>query len=90
MISSTISVHIEKNICIINHITQKLRLLLIYLQVQHENQDDQPTMGENDLRIIAVEPTSLDITSTVTDDNEHVNGSQELTEEEIEEFIKNE
>ena len=58
--------------------------------MQHENQDDQPTMGENDLRIIAVEPTSSDITSTVTDDNEHVNGSQELTEEEIEEFIKNE
>ena len=45
-------------------------------------------MGETDLRIIAVEPTSLDITSTVTDDNEHVNGSQELTEEEIEQFIK--
>ncbi|XP_066360845.1 protein FAR1-RELATED SEQUENCE 5-like [Miscanthus floridulus] len=59
-------------------------------QVQHENQDDQPTIEENDLRIIAVEPTSSDITSTVTDDNEHVNGSQELTEEEIEEFIKNE
>ena len=46
-------------------------------------------MGENDLRIIAVEPTNSDITSTVTDDNEHVNGSQELTKEEIEEFIKN-
>jgi len=58
--------------------------------VQHENQDDQPTIGENDLRIIAVEPTSSVITSKVTDDNEHVNGSQELTEEEIEEFIKNE
>ncbi|XP_066373795.1 uncharacterized protein [Miscanthus floridulus] len=59
-------------------------------EVQHENQDDQPTMGENDLRIIAIEPTISDITSTVTDDNEDVNGSQELTEEEIEEFIKNE
>ena len=47
-------------------------------------------MGENNLRIIAVEPTSSVITSKVTDDNEHVNGSQELTEEEIEEFIKNE
>ena len=65
MISSTISVHTGKNICIINDITQKLRLLLIYLQVQHENQDDEPTMGETDLRIIAVEPTSSDITSTV-------------------------
>ena len=90
MICSTISVRTKKNICIINVITQKLRLLLIYLQVQHENQDDQPTMGENDLRIIATEPTSLDITSAITDDNEHVNGSQELTEEEIEQFIKNE
>ena len=58
--------------------------------MQHENQDDQPTMGENDLRIIATEPTSLDITSAITDDNEHVNGSQELTKEEIEQFIKNE
>ena len=58
--------------------------------MQHENQDDQPTMGENDLRIITVEPTSSGITSTVIDDNEHVNGSQELIEEEIEEFIKNE
>ena len=66
---------LKKNICIINDITQKLRLLLIYLQVQHENQDDQPTMGENDLRIIATEPTSSDITSAITDDNEHVNGS---------------
>ena len=75
MISSTISVHTEKNICIINDITQKLRLLLIYLQVQHENQDDQPTMEENDLRIITTEPTSSDITSIVTDDNEHVNDS---------------
>ncbi|XP_066305559.1 uncharacterized protein [Miscanthus floridulus] len=53
-------------------------------EVQHKNQDDQPTMGENDLRIIATEPTSLDITSTITDDNEQVNGSQELMEEEIE------
>ena len=58
--------------------------------MQHENQDDQPTMGENDLRIIATEPRSSDITSAITDDNEHVNGSQELTEEEIKEFIKNE
>ena len=40
-------------------------------------------MGENDLRIIATEPTSLDITSAISDDNEHVNSSQELTEEEI-------
>ena len=56
--------------------------------MQHENQDDETTMGENDLRIIATKPTSSYITSTVTDDNEHVNGSQELTEEEIEEFIK--
>ena len=32
-------------------------------------------MEENDLRIIATEPTSLDITSVITDDNEHVNGS---------------
>ena len=47
-------------------------------------------MGETDLRIIAVEPTRSDITSTVTYDNEHVNGSQEQMEEEIEEFIKNE
>jgi len=47
-------------------------------------------MGENDLRIIAAEPTNSDITSAVTDDNEHVNGSQELTEEDIEEFIKSE
>ena len=31
--------------------------------------------GENDLRIIATEPTSSDITSAITDDNEHVNGS---------------
>ena len=84
------SPHWKKIICIINDITQKLRLLLIYLQVQHENQDDQPTMEENDLRIIAIEPASSDITSAITDDNEHVNGSQELTEEEIEEFIKNE
>jgi len=45
-------------------------------------------MGENDLRIIATEPICLDITSAIPDDNEHVNGSQELTEEEIEEFIK--
>ena len=56
--------------------------------MQHENQDDQPRMGENDLRIIATEPTSSDIASSITDDNEHVNGSQELTEEEIEQFIK--
>ena len=42
------------------------------------------------MRIIAIEPTSSDITSAITDDNEHVNGSQELTEKEIEEFIKNE
>ena len=62
MIPSTISVHTEKIICIINDITQKLRLLLIYLQVQHEN----------DLRIIATEPTSSDITSAITYDNEHV------------------
>ena len=47
-------------------------------------------MGENDLRIIATEPICLDITSAIPDDNEHVNVSQELTEEEIEEFIKNE
>ena len=47
-------------------------------------------MGENDLRIIATEPRSSDITSAITDDNEHVNGSQELIEEEIEQFIKNE
>ena len=47
-------------------------------------------MGENDLRIIAIEPTCLDTTSAITDDNEHVNGSQELMEEEIDEFIKNE
>ena len=66
---------LKKKYFIINRITQKLRLLLIYLQVQHENQDDQPTMEENDLRIIATEPTSSDITSIVTDDNEHVNGS---------------
>ncbi|XP_021320170.1 uncharacterized protein LOC110436861 isoform X2 [Sorghum bicolor] len=59
-------------------------------EVQHEDEDDQPTMEENDLRIIAAEPTNSDITSAVTDDNEHVNGSQELTEEEIEEFIKSE
>ena len=52
--------------------------------MQHENQDDQPTMGENDLGIIAIEPTSSDITSAIADDNKHVNGSQELTEEEIE------
>ena len=90
MISSTISIHTKKIICIINDITQKLRLLLIYLQVQHKNQDDQLTMGENDLRIIATEPTSSDITSAITDDNEHVNGSQELAEKEIEQFIKNE
>jgi hypothetical protein len=78
MISSTILVYSEKIICIINAITQKLRLLLIYLQAQQEHQDDQPTMGENDLRIIAAESTSTDITSAVTDDNEHVNGSQDL------------
>ena len=47
-------------------------------------------MEANDLRIIAAESISTDITRAVTDDNEHVNGSQELTEEEIEQFIKNE
>ena len=41
-------------------------------------------MKANDLRIIAAESISTDITTAVTDDNEHVNGSQELTEEEIE------
>ena len=66
MISSTILVHTEKNIYIINRITQKLRLLLIYLQVQHEHQDAQPTIGQNDLSSRATEPTSLDLTSTVT------------------------
>ncbi|XP_066329016.1 sucrose transport protein SUT5-like [Miscanthus floridulus] len=41
-------------------------------EVQHENQDDQPIMRENDLRIIATEPTSSDISSAITDDNEHL------------------
>ena len=47
-------------------------------------------MEENDLRVIAIEPTSSNITSAITYDNEHINGSQELTKEEIEQFIKNE
>jgi len=89
MISSTTLVYSKKN-SIKSTNYNKLRLLLIYLQVQHEDEDNQPTMGENDLRIIAAEPTNSDITSAVTDDNEHVNGSQELTEEDIEEFIKSE
>jgi len=60
MISSIISVYTEKIIYIINTITQKLRLLLIYLQAQQEHQEDQLTMRENDLRIIVAEPTSSD------------------------------
>ena len=89
MISSTTLVYSKEN-SIKSTNYNKLRLLLIYFQVQHEDEDDQPTMEENDLRIIAAEPTNSDITSAVIDDNEHVNGSQELTEEEIEEFIKSE
>ena len=47
-------------------------------------------MEANDLRIIAAESISTDITTAVIDDNEHVNGSQELIGEEIEEFIRSE
>jgi len=45
-------------------------------------------MSENDLTIIQAESTSTDVTSAITDDNDLVNGSQELTEQEIEEFIR--
>ena len=47
-------------------------------------------MSENDLTIIQAESTSTDVTSAITDDNDLVNGSQELTEQEIEEFIRTE
>jgi len=47
-------------------------------------------MSENDLTIIQAESTSTDVTSAITDDNNQVNGSQELTEQEIEEFIRTE
>jgi len=47
-------------------------------------------MSENDLTIIQAESTSIDITSAITDDNDLVNGNQELTEQEIEEFIRTE
>ena len=47
-------------------------------------------MSENDLTIIQAESTSTNVTSAITDDNNQVNGSQELTEQEIEEFIRTE
>jgi hypothetical protein len=46
-------------------------------------------MSENDLTIIP-ESTSTNVTSAITDDNDLINGSQGLTEEEIADFIRTE